>query len=150
MPPLTPAATSASIDTPDIGSAGPELLALALMDARNHTLHLLAQYEQALGEANFVVPRRSELSSIDTSKSTLVFSRLAGDLSYAVYVMHWPVLTLVVSILSRAAPVQQSRPIAGWIFVATLLFGCWIADRVYDKPVRRWLTSRFRRADHID
>ncbi len=32
------------------------------MDARNHTLHLLAQYEQALGEANFSVPRRAELS----------------------------------------------------------------------------------------
>ena len=59
MPSLTPAATAASIDTPDIGSAGRDLLSLALMDARNHTLHLLAQYEQALGDANFAVPRRN-------------------------------------------------------------------------------------------
>ena len=62
MASLTPAATPASIDTPDIGRAGRDLLSLALMDARNHTLHLLAQYEQALGEANFAVPRRSELA----------------------------------------------------------------------------------------
>ena len=62
MASLTPAATPASIDTPDIGKAGRELLSLALMDARNHTLHLLAQYEQALGEANFAVPRSAELS----------------------------------------------------------------------------------------
>ena len=62
MASLTPAATPASIDAPDIGNAGRDLLSLALMDARNHTLHLLAQYEQALGDANFVVPRRTELS----------------------------------------------------------------------------------------
>ena len=29
--------------------AGRELLSLALIDARNHTLHLLSLYEQALG-----------------------------------------------------------------------------------------------------
>jgi len=38
----------AGIDDADIWTAGPERLSLALMDARNHTLHLLAQYEQAM------------------------------------------------------------------------------------------------------
>jgi iron(II)-dependent oxidoreductase len=38
----------ASIDSPDMRRAGRELLSLALMDARNHTLHLLTSYEQAL------------------------------------------------------------------------------------------------------
>jgi ergothioneine biosynthesis protein EgtB len=37
-------------------SAGKELLALALMDARNHTLHLFAQYQTALESVNYVVP----------------------------------------------------------------------------------------------
>lgn len=36
--------------------AGRELLSLALMDARNHTLHLFAQYQQALEAGNFAVP----------------------------------------------------------------------------------------------
>lgn len=41
--------------------AGRELLSLALMDARNHTLHLLAQYEQGLAATALAVPRRDEL-----------------------------------------------------------------------------------------
>ena len=37
--------------------AGRELLSLALMDARNHTLHLFSQYQQALEAVDFVVPQ---------------------------------------------------------------------------------------------
>ena len=44
-------------DSPELRSAGPELLSLALMDARNHTLHLFAQYQAALEAGNFVVPQ---------------------------------------------------------------------------------------------
>ncbi|NQW93878.1 MAG: ergothioneine biosynthesis protein EgtB [Polaromonas sp.] len=36
--------------------AGKELLSLALMDARNHTLHLFAQYQKALESVQYVVP----------------------------------------------------------------------------------------------
>src|SRR3954452_16217521 len=46
-----------SIDSPEIGWAGPDLLSLALIDARNHTLHLLSLYEEALGSAALAVPR---------------------------------------------------------------------------------------------
>ena len=38
-------------------SGGKSLLSLALMDARNHTLHLFAQYHQALEGVNYVVPQ---------------------------------------------------------------------------------------------
>ncbi|MBC7609116.1 MAG: ergothioneine biosynthesis protein EgtB [Polaromonas sp.] len=37
--------------------AGGELLSLALMDARNHTLHLFGQYQKALESVGFEVPR---------------------------------------------------------------------------------------------
>lgn len=40
---------TAVIDTPDMRRASRERLSLALMDARNHTLQLLARFEQALG-----------------------------------------------------------------------------------------------------
>jgi iron(II)-dependent oxidoreductase len=40
-----------SIDSPDMRRAGRELLSLALIDARNHTLHLLTLFEQALAKA---------------------------------------------------------------------------------------------------
>lgn len=51
----------ASIDSIHMRRAGRDLLSLALMDARNHTLHLLAQYEKALGAGGFVVPCHEEL-----------------------------------------------------------------------------------------
>jgi iron(II)-dependent oxidoreductase len=53
--------TAAAVDTPAIRTAGRELLSLALMDARNHTLRLFAAYEAALAERGFVVPKRPEL-----------------------------------------------------------------------------------------
>lgn len=61
MPSLTPAAIPASIDAPDMRHAGRELLSLALMDARNHSLHLLSHFEQALLAGKLTVPKRAEL-----------------------------------------------------------------------------------------
>ena len=43
------------IDSPAMRRAGRELLSLALMDARNHTLHLFGQYQNALEATNFKV-----------------------------------------------------------------------------------------------
>ncbi|WP_232834683.1 selenoneine synthase SenA [Rhodoferax ferrireducens] len=51
-----------SIDSPDMRRAGRDLLSLALMDARNHTLHLMGQYEKALAASHFEVPCLPELN----------------------------------------------------------------------------------------
>lgn len=42
--------------------AGRELLSLALMDARNHTLHLFGQYQNALEKTGFAVPLLATLN----------------------------------------------------------------------------------------
>jgi gamma-glutamyl hercynylcysteine S-oxide synthase len=52
MPAVSPDKTAGSIDTPSMRQAGRELLSLALMDARNHTLHLLSHFEQAQEDEN--------------------------------------------------------------------------------------------------
>ncbi|MDB5928328.1 MAG: hypothetical protein JWR60_35 [Polaromonas sp.] len=44
------------IDSPLMRRAGRDVLSLALMDARNHTLHLFGQYQKALESVNFAVP----------------------------------------------------------------------------------------------
>ena len=44
------------IDSPQMRHGNKALLSLALMDARNHTLHLFAQYQKALEAVNYVVP----------------------------------------------------------------------------------------------
>ena len=50
------------IDSPLMRGAGRELLSLALMDARNHTLHLFGQYQDALEDVNFEVPQLGSLN----------------------------------------------------------------------------------------
>ena len=47
MPSTSPLLAPDSIDSPAMRSAGRDLLSLALMDARNHTLQLLTQHENA-------------------------------------------------------------------------------------------------------
>ncbi|MDB5868168.1 MAG: hypothetical protein JWP96_500 [Polaromonas sp.] len=42
--------------------ASRELLSLALMDARNHTLHLFGQYQNALESVNFAVPEQPNIN----------------------------------------------------------------------------------------
>ncbi|MEJ8836158.1 SUMF1/EgtB/PvdO family nonheme iron enzyme [Ramlibacter sp. AN1133] len=49
-------AALALIDTPDMRRASRDRLSLALMDARNHTLQLLARFEQALGPTMHLRP----------------------------------------------------------------------------------------------
>ncbi|RYF64754.1 MAG: hypothetical protein EOO29_41745, partial [Comamonadaceae bacterium] len=46
----------ASIDAPGMRRAGADLLSLALMDARNHTLHLLGELAQALRSVELRLP----------------------------------------------------------------------------------------------
>ncbi|MDP9898134.1 SUMF1/EgtB/PvdO family nonheme iron enzyme [Variovorax ginsengisoli] len=48
-----------AVDSPAMCVAGKDLLSLALIDARNHTLHLLSCYEEALGSQALTVPHRS-------------------------------------------------------------------------------------------
>src|SRR5512139_762355 len=50
------------LDSADLRTAGRDLLSLALMDARNHTLFLIGQYEQALRVQGMQVPLLHELN----------------------------------------------------------------------------------------
>ena len=51
-----------AVDSPDMRRAGRDLLSLALMDARNQTLSLMAHFEKSLAAQNWVVPQRPELN----------------------------------------------------------------------------------------
>ncbi|MDH5205287.1 MAG: SUMF1/EgtB/PvdO family nonheme iron enzyme [Hylemonella sp.] len=50
------------VDSADLRTAGREMLSLSLMDARNHTLYLIGQYEQTLGIYGMRVPLIPELN----------------------------------------------------------------------------------------
>jgi len=51
-----------NVDSARMRRAGPDLLSLALIDSRNHTLRWISAYEQALAATAMTVPRAAELS----------------------------------------------------------------------------------------
>jgi iron(II)-dependent oxidoreductase len=53
---------AADVNSPRMRSAGKEMLSLALIDARNHTLRWFAVYEETLAAQNFSVPQLAELN----------------------------------------------------------------------------------------
>jgi peptidoglycan/LPS O-acetylase OafA/YrhL len=65
-------------------------------------------------------------------------SRAAGDLSYAVYAIHVPLLWIVASVIRHF---DVPRAIVLPIFIALLLAGCRALDRHYDAPIRARLNG---------
>lgn len=64
-----------------------------------------------------------------------------GVTSYAVYVLHSP-LSAVLNSLKRflgGTILGLGAPWLGLAVLVGLLAGCWLVDRYYDAPVRRWL-----------
>ncbi|MBI3532580.1 MAG: hypothetical protein HY068_08960, partial [Burkholderiales bacterium] len=57
-----PVPSFSTLDGADLRQAGRDLLSLALMDARNHTLHLISHYEEALAADHLAVPLLPELN----------------------------------------------------------------------------------------
>ena len=70
-----------------------------------------------------------------------------GDLSYALYATHAPLLSLsavVVGLALGRAWTDQGHGFAlGFVLAAVVFAG--LAHRFFDAPVRRWLTRRFSR-----
>jgi peptidoglycan/LPS O-acetylase OafA/YrhL len=63
---------------------------------------------------------------------------LAGDLSYPVYVIHYPVVVLYVAV---TRPVDDLRAVG---FMALTCVTAFVLLKLYDEPLRKWLTHRFR------
>jgi len=67
-----------------------------------------------------------------------------GLMSYAVYTLHLPVGLLIYQVLRRRniIDVWYSAPWSGFVYLAFIAAFAVLADRLYDQPVRRWLTAR--------
>jgi peptidoglycan/LPS O-acetylase OafA/YrhL len=63
-----------------------------------------------------------------------------GVTSYALYVLHSPVASILNSAIRDSAGGAGSAPFLGLAVAVVLLMGCWLVDRYYDIPVRRSLS----------
>jgi peptidoglycan/LPS O-acetylase OafA/YrhL len=68
-----------------------------------------------------------------------------GALSYPLYILHWPVIDLTRSLLGKIDP--EGRYIALWmpLQIALVVSLAWFAMKLFDEPVRAWLTRATRR-----
>ncbi len=72
-------------------------------------------------------------------KVEMAVCKLAGRLSYPVYILHYPFLFVYMNFVDfRKPPLMTAYTAAAGAFVVVMLFA-WGALKVYDEPVRRWL-----------
>jgi len=74
------------------------------------------------------------------------FFRWAGEMSFAVYVFHWPLL-MVLRYYEDANPgsLTSLGPIVGVVFLAVVVLVSWVLSTFVDAPIRKWLTQLTRR-----
>lgn len=76
--------------------------------------------------------------------STAVCENL-GNLSYPVYIVHYPLMYLFYSwVWTNSITFSAALPVMACIFIAIPVIA-WLALRYYDEPVRNYLTSRWLR-----
>jgi peptidoglycan/LPS O-acetylase OafA/YrhL len=65
-----------------------------------------------------------------------------GDLSYPLYVTHYPWIYLYTSWLARKHPTPATGAIAGAALFLIAIAIAWACLKLYDEPVRAWLTRK--------
>lgn len=78
-------------------------------------------------------------STTEPKKPTAMLA--LGRLSYAVYVLHIPLLSVALNLLVRL-PVNPHPPLSGIIVVGGVVAVSWAADRWFDRPARRVLSAK--------
>jgi peptidoglycan/LPS O-acetylase OafA/YrhL len=80
---------------------------------------------------------------VDPGPRLRVIATFLGVTSYAVYVLHSPLSSVMNSatryFAAGSAP-GFGAPYIGLAILAVLLIGCWLIDRYYDAPIRRQLS----------
>lgn len=69
-------------------------------------------------------------------------SLLLGDVSYAIYVLHFPLLTMFALIIKRWQPDFHFTDVSILLFLIALMLLSLAADRLYDRPLRAYLSRR--------
>ena len=79
-------------------------------------------------------------SCVDVRGSVAKLCGFLGILSYAVYVIHEPA-----GHIFRLIEIEflgEMHPGLGFVFLGLLIAGCWLLDRIYDRPARAFLRDR--------
>ena len=76
--------------------------------------------------------------------------QLLGDISYPLYITHYPLIYVYTAWVTRnRMPATYGAPM-GVLLVFTSLAIAYACLKLYDEPLRKWLTRRFLAKSHID
>jgi len=79
-----------------------------------------------------------------TGKRSSAFCKWMGELSYPLYITHYPFMYVFLAWWDRNRDIPMPTFIMVQIFVFILtIVVAWLAYKLYDIPVRRWLTEKF-------
>lgn len=78
-----------------------------------------------------------------TDKASTSICRFLGDLSYPLYIVHYPIMYLFYRwlIQTQQYTLGETWPVALVAVIASILLA-WLCLKLYDIPVRHWLTKR--------
>ena len=69
-------------------------------------------------------------------------ARFFGELSYPLYITHYPLIYIYAAWVLRQHPSLSSGVMMGGFTLASSVLVAYLALELYDRPVRRWLSSR--------
>ena len=72
-------------------------------------------------------------------KLEMAVCKLAGRISYPLYILHFPFLLIYMNFVTFKKPPLMTAYMAGVIAFVVVMVFAWLAMKVYDEPVRRWL-----------
>ncbi len=77
-------------------------------------------------------------------KVEMVMCKVAGRISYPIYILHFPFLFIYMNFVNFKKPSLDTAHIAGTIaFVIVAVFS-WLALKLYDEPIRKALKPLIR------
>lgn len=84
-------------------------------------------------------------SGVTTDKFSTGICKFLGDISYPVYIVHYPLMYLFYAWLidNKYYTLGETWPIAIAVCVASVVLA-YACLKFYDEPVRKWLTKRFK------
>ncbi len=78
-----------------------------------------------------------------TGKTTSKISKFLGDISYPLYITHYPVMYIFMSwAVNNQVEVTKGLPVGALVFIGSIIIS-YACVKLYDEPVRKWLTKRF-------
>ena len=70
-------------------------------------------------------------------------ARFFGDLSYPLYITHYPLIYIYTAWVVRARPTAAQGVFPALLVAAAAITIAYVSLKFYDEPVRRWLSQRF-------